>query len=128
MANDTSGQLTLSPDSSLDDELRLYDKLIATIPSIERKGSSVPYTSHNGHMFSYLSKSGVLALRLPESAREAFLSKYQTTLCKQYGVVQKEYVEVPAALLRKTAELKKYLAQSFAYVRTLKPKSATKKK
>ena len=90
--------------------------------------ATVPYTSINGHMFSYLSKTGTLALRLPEDARELFLKKYKATLCKQYGVVQKEYVEVPDALLKKTSELKEYFALGFAYVGTLKPKPTTRKK
>jgi len=99
-----------------------YDKLVATQPGVERKGAAVPYTSLNGHMFSYLAKSGVLALRLPEPARAAFLKKYKTRLCEQYGIVQKEYVEVPAALLKKTTELAPHFAASYAYVRGLKPK------
>lgn len=105
----------------------LYDDLVATIPSVERKGASVPYTSHNGHMFSYLSKSGTLALRLPADVRDAFLKKYKSRLCMQYGIVQKEYVEVPDALLRKPSELKKYFALSFDYVRSLKAKPSRKK-
>jgi hypothetical protein len=40
------------------DKLALYDKLVATNPAIGRKGATVPYTSLNGHMFSYLSKGG----------------------------------------------------------------------
>jgi hypothetical protein len=110
------------------DKLALYEKLVSTLPSVQRKGATVPYTSINGHMFSYLSKTGTLALRLPEDTRELFLKKYKTTLCKQYGVVQKEYVEVPDALLKKTSELKDYFALSFAYVGTLKPKPTTRKK
>lgn len=107
--------------------LALYDKLVATIPSVERKGDTVPYTSLNGHMFTYLGKTGEMALRLPETEREAFLKKYKTKLCELYGVVQKEYVIVPEALMGKTKELKPYLESSLAYVGTLKPK-ATKKK
>jgi hypothetical protein len=110
------------------DKLELYEKLVATLPGVERKGATVPYTSVNGHMFSYLSKSGTLALRLPAEAIDAFLKKYKTTLCKQYGVVQKEYVEVPDSLLKKTSELKEFFAQSFAYVSALKPKPTTRKK
>jgi hypothetical protein len=117
-----------SPSEPLADKLELYEKLVATLPEVSRKGATMPYTSLNGHMFSYLSKTGTLALRLPEEAREAFLKKYKTTLCKQYGIVQKEYVEVPAALLKKTAELKKYFALSFAYVSSLKPKPTKKAK
>jgi hypothetical protein len=110
------------------DKLDLYEKLIATLPGVERKGATVPYTSVNGNMFSYLSKTGTLALRLPAEAREEFLKKYKTRLCEQYGVVQKEYVEVPDALLEKTAELKTYFALSFAYVSSLKAKPTTRKK
>jgi hypothetical protein len=92
------------------------------------KGDAVPYTSHNGHMFSYLSKGGTLALRLPDGVREAFLKKFKTGLCKQYGIVQKEYVEVPDSLFRKTSELSEYFAASLAYVRSLKPKTTKRKK
>jgi hypothetical protein len=55
------------------DKLELYEKLVATNPKVERKGATVPYTSLNGHMFSYLSKDGKVALRLPPADREAFL-------------------------------------------------------
>jgi hypothetical protein len=107
--------------------LELYEKLVATIPKLERKGDTVPFTSLNGHMFSYLGKTGELALRLPEAGREAFLKKYKTTLCELYGVVQKEYVMVPESLLRKTKELKPYFDASYAYVGKLKPKPSAKK-
>jgi len=56
-------------------------------------------------MFSYLSKEGKLALRLPAEARQALLKKYNAKLCEAYCIVQQEYVEVPDALLSKTSEL-----------------------
>ena len=110
------------------EKVALYEKLVATVPGVSRKGATVPYTSVNGNMFSYLSKSGTLALRLPPEARETFIKKYDTALCTQYGIVQKEYVEVPDALLKKTSELKTFFAQSVAYASALKPKPTTKKK
>jgi hypothetical protein len=109
------------------DKVELYEKLVATNPRVERKGATLPYTSLDGHMFSYLSKSGTLALRLPAEERETFLKKYKAKLCEQYGIVQKEYVEVPDALLGNTSELKKYFDISYAYVSSLKPKPTTKK-
>ena len=75
------------------EKLKLYDKLVATNPLVHRKGATVPYTSLNGHMFSYLAKSGELALHLPAGARETFLKKYKTTLCAQYGFVSSLWVE-----------------------------------
>jgi hypothetical protein len=110
------------------DKVLLYEKLVATNPNVERKGDTVPYTSLNGNMFSYLSKEGKLALRLPAEAREAFLKKYKARLCEAYGVVQKEYVEVPDSLLAATAELGKLFEVGFKYAGSLKAKSTAKKK
>jgi hypothetical protein len=104
------------------DKLELYEKLIAGNPQIERKGAVHPYTSLNGHMFTYLDQTGVLGIRLPENEVDAFLKKYKTTLFKSYGVVKKDYVTVPDNLLKKTKELGKYLQLSYEYVKTLKPK------
>jgi hypothetical protein len=103
-------------------KLELYEKLLATNPEIERKGDVHPYTSLNGHMFTYLDQSGTLGMRLPKEEVENFLKRYKTTLFESYGVVKKDYVTVPDALLQNTKELKKYLAISVAYVKTLKPK------
>jgi hypothetical protein len=54
------------------DKLALYEKLIAANPKIKRKGAANPYTSLNGHMFSYLDPSGSMALRLPETREKSF--------------------------------------------------------
>jgi len=104
------------------DKLALYEKLIATNPKIERKGDVHPYTSVNGHMFTYLDQTGTLGIRLPKEEVEAFLEKYNTTLFESYGVVKKDYVTVPDSLLNKTSELKRYLDLSYEFVKTLKPK------
>ena len=104
------------------DKLDLYGKLIATHPKIERKGAAHPYTSLNGHMFTYLDQTGTMGLRLPKDESEAFLKKYKTSLFKSYGVVKKDWVTVPEPLLRNTKELKKHLETSYEYVKTLKPK------
>jgi len=79
-------------------------------------------------MFSYLGKNGLMALRLAEDDREEFLKKYKTTLYTAYGIIQKEYVTVPDALLAKTKELKKYFDLSYKYVQSLKPKPTKKSK
>jgi hypothetical protein len=118
-----------SPDSEIPPEkLDLYDTLIAGHPEIERKGAANPYTSLNGHMFTFLSKSGQMGLRLPKEEREAFLGKYNTELIVSYGAVMKEYVAVPDDMLANTAELKPYLEISYSYVKSLKPKPTTRKK
>jgi hypothetical protein len=104
------------------DKLALYEKLIATNPKIKRKGAANPYTSLNGHMFTYLDPSGSLAIRLPQDEREKFLTKYKTTLFEANGRVMKEYVTVPDRLLRNTNELRLYLDLSYEYSSSLRPK------
>jgi hypothetical protein len=109
------------------ENLDLYEKLVATNPKVERKGASVPYTSLNGHMFSYLNSSGLMALKLPKDEIEKFLQKYKTTLFESYGIIQKEFVTVPDSLLRNTRELKVWFEKSYEYISRLKPKAKKKK-
>ena len=118
-----------TPDQVPQAALDLYIALINTHPDIELKGGKkLPYTSHNGHMFTFLTKEGKVGLRLGTEDRGAFIQQYDTKLSEQYGAVMKEYVEVPDALLANMDELQPYLAMSFAYVQTLKPKPSKKKK
>lgn len=106
--------------------LEQYNKLVDSIPGIERKGASMPYTSYNGNMFTFLSADGTMALRLGKEERDAFLKKHNTELMIAHGVVMKEYVKVPDELLPDTKTMKKYLSMSFDYVKTLKVKPTKK--
>jgi len=56
-------------------------------------------------MFSFLTKEGVVALRLPAEVREQFMKYFETELCVQYGKVMKENFDL-----------------NFEYVSSLKPK------
>lgn len=112
--------------SASNDQVALYDKLIATNPKIERKGDANPYTSLNGNMFTLLHQYR-LAIRLPDEEREKFLKRHKTTLFEAYGTVMKEYVAVPDNLLENPKELQKYLDLSYEYAKTLKPKPTRKK-
>ena len=108
------------------DKLELYDRLIETNRNVERKGAGLPYTSVNGHMFTFLTESGSMAIRLPQPEREAFIRKYNSALFQAHGAILREYVAVPDDLLKNTGELTQYLDLSFQYAMTLKPKTPTK--
>jgi hypothetical protein len=108
------------------EKLELYDKLIRERPHMERKGVDLPYTSVNGHMFTFLSAAGSLALRLPAGPREEFLKAHKTTLFVAHGAILKEYVEVPESLFKNTTELLPHLDVSYAYVLGMKPKQQKK--
>jgi hypothetical protein len=116
-----------APDSVIsDDVLRAFDALVATRAGLERKGVTMPYTSISGHMSSFLTPDGILALRLSAPDRVAFLDRYDSGLVEQHGAVMKEYVAVPADLLGRLEELTGWFDRSCEYVGSLKPKKATR--
>lgn len=117
------GQSVLSSEETL----TFYERALDGLPSIERKGKTMPYTSLNGHMFSFITKEGRLALRLSTDDRESFLKQHKSEQCVQHGVVMQEYVLVPISMLKQTRELKKYFTRSLAYVGSLKPKAKKRK-
>lgn len=102
--------------------LAAYDRLISTLPGIERRGAAMPYTSLNGNMFSFIDKDGGLSIRLSKQDRTDFLAQYPNSLSLQHGVVMKEYVLLPQALFAKPHELQSWWEKSHAYAQTLKPK------
>ncbi len=110
-----------------ENQLELYRKIVAHFPEIDLKGKTMPYTSVNGHMFSFLSKEGDVCLRLSKKDQQEFVDKYQTKPVMQYGSVMKEYVKVPVDLLNDTTTLSSYFTKSFKYVSGLKPKAGSKK-
>ena len=102
--------------------LERYERLVATIPGVERKGKTLPYTSLNGHMFSFLGEGGTIALRLAPDDREAFIDRYGASLHEAHGAVMREYVRVPEPLADETDELAPWFERARAYVGGLKPK------
>lgn len=104
------------------DRLGLYERLVEATPGVERKGATMPYTSRNGHMFSFLDPTGSMALRLPPDGREEFLARFGAELAVQHGRTMKEYVIVPGDLLERTDELQPWLKRSQEWIGTLKPK------
>ena len=102
--------------------LELYERVVATVEAVERKGATMPYTSRNGHMFSFLDPTGSMALRLSADDRDAFLRSTARPSSEQHGRVMQEFVVVPDDLLERTDELAGWFARSHEWIGTLKPK------
>lgn len=111
-----------------EETLRLYEKVVESLPGFDLKGKASRYTSLNGHMFSFITKEGGLALRLSDEDRDAFNAKHKTGPVMQHSAVMRGYVHVSLAQLKRTAAIKKLFAMSIAYIESLKPKPTTKKK
>lgn len=103
-----------------------YRDLVATLPELSIKGAANLYTSHNGNMFTMLTKEGEIGLRLGEEDRERFMAEYDVGPLYSYGGRMRGYVAVPAELIPRITELAPYLALSWEYVQTL-PSKPTKR-
>jgi len=90
---------------------------------IEVKGAKNPYTSRNGHMFSFLDPDGTMALRLSDELAEEFAADHETGPVRHYGSVMRGYLSVPALLLADDAAAGAWIARSHHWIGTLPPKS-----
>lgn len=104
------------------DALERYEAAVAQLGDVDRKGAANPYTSLNGHMFSFLDKEGVVSVRLSDQDREAFLAAYDSGPSVQYGKTMRGYATVPDDLLSRTDELAGWLERSRTHIAKLEPK------
>lgn len=108
--------------SKWDKNLKIYDELVANCSDFDRKGKTVPYTSANGYMFSFINKDGDLGIRLSKESCSAFKEKFNATEFRSHGAVMKDYVQIPDEMLENTEALVELLNQAYKNVMSLPPK------
>jgi TfoX/Sxy family transcriptional regulator of competence genes len=88
-----------------------------------------PAYFYGGNMFAGVFGDDIF-IRLSESDRKTAIEEYDeiTIFEPVAGRPMKEYVVIPEAIYNDSAILQQWLAKSFAYVSSLKPKSAGAKK
>ncbi|MDF1838129.1 MAG: hypothetical protein P1V35_09695 [Planctomycetota bacterium] len=106
----------------------LYEKLMDTQPDFRIKGKASAYTSLNGHMFSFITKEGGLAIRLSPEDQHAFQKKHRSGPVIQHNSTMRGYVHVPESLLKRTSAAAKVLQASIDHIRSLDPKPTAKSK
>ena len=106
--------------------LERYRAVVDASGNGEVKGAKNPYTSRNGHMFSFLDGDGVMALHLSESLEAEFRSQYGSGPVVQYGRTMRGYSSVSPALLGDTEALREWYDRAWEWIGTLKPKPTKK--
>ncbi len=107
--------------------VEVFDRMIAGVPGVIRKGDQNPYVSINGNMYASMSKLDRIGLRLSRDDLAEFMTTFETGLHEGYpGFFQKEYAEVPATLYADTDALQAWFRKSHAHAAGLKPKPTTK--
>lgn len=107
----------------------LYTQYIKEWGKVERKGKKNPYTSLNGHMFSFIDQTNeYLAVRLSKEGKQAYNDKYNLGDVIQHNSVMNGYVEIPKDKFQDKEFVFKMLNESYDFVSSLKPKPSKKKK
>ena len=105
-----------------DDKVKRYDKLVAMCPRFVRKGKTGPYTSANGHMFSFLNKDGELGFRFSKEVQQTYIDEWKSDFFKSHGATMRGYVVVTEPMFEDMNRLAEYLNESYDYVMSLEPK------
>lgn len=106
--------------------LKIYENIIALCPRIERKGKTVPYTSANGYMFSFINKDNELGMRFSKEVQENYIEEFKTSLFKSHNSIMKGYILIKDDMYNNTDLLVKLLNESYDYVMSLKSKNTKK--
>jgi hypothetical protein len=105
------------------DALERYREVVAASSGdVEVKGAKNPYTSHNGHMFSFLDRDGTMALRLSEDLIEEYGQSHSTEPVTQYGSVMRGYVAIDDELFGDAEALRGWFDRSYEWIGTLEPR------
>ncbi|WP_297104703.1 TfoX/Sxy family protein [uncultured Devosia sp.] len=107
-------------------ETRLYRAAVAATEGCELKGATMPYTSINGNMYSFLDKKGVVAVRLGEVERAELEQIGGEPYVHESGAAMKEYVSLPMGILSDEKRAAEWLCRSLAFAGTLKPKATAR--
>ena len=110
-----------------EERVELYDKVIATVPDQKRKGAASAYTSLNGHMFSFVDKSGDFAFRYSEKRKKELIEELDGKESIQYNSVMRGYVVFPDDVMGDFDKLVELFRESHEYIASLPPKPTKKK-
>ena len=103
--------------------LDAFDRMVAGVPGVERRGATTPYVALNGNTYAMISRAGSIGLRLPADDLGAFLAAYNARPFEGVpGFVTKEYAAIPPSLLGDTRTLQTWFKLSYAYASRLPPK------
>ena len=102
--------------------LSRYDEIVALCDRIERKGKTVPYTSANGHMFSFINKSNEFGIRFSKEVQEKYIEQFNSSLFHSHNSVMKGYVLIPHAVFADDKLMIDLLNESYDYVMSLPSK------
>ena len=99
--------------------LKRYDELVGKCDRFERKGKTVPYTSANGHMFSFINKANEIGVRFSKEVQEKYIQQFDSSLYHSHNAIMKGYVLIPETVLADDRLIIKLLNESYDFAMSL---------
>jgi len=109
-------------------KLEQFDRIVAQVPGLERKGKTMPYCSDNTYMFALFNKAGEVGFRLSKTDQLQFLEDFDSGPYLSYGATMKDYVRIPESMVQDEKSAAIYLEKAWKYVQGLPPKKDRKTK
>ena len=112
-----------------EENVRLFENAMKDFPMMETcKMFGYPAAFVNGQMVGGLFGDGMM-MRLSEPDRAKFIDEFKTKLFEPMpGRPMREYVSVPASVLKSPKQLSAWLTKAMEYCRSLPPKVKRAKK
>lgn len=103
-------------------KIQIYNEVLSKCMWLERKGKTMPYTSANGHMFSFFNKAGKIGFHFSKEVQKKYIEEFDTTLYSSYNATMKGYVLIPERMLSDLDNQAKYFDESYDYAMSLDTK------
>lgn len=111
-----------------DQKLARYRDWVSAWPDQKVKGKANPYTSLNGNMFTFLDKTGLLAIRLSSADKTAYETQFGTGDVIQHNAVMRGYVPLIDALWSDEEARQIWWEKCWDNAQSLPPKPTKKSK
>ena len=104
-----------------DKMLEMYDEILSE-GGFVRQGKSMPFTSHNGYMFTLLNKAGEIGFRYSKQRQKEYFEKFNTSYFISYNAKMQGYILLTDEILNDRELTLELLKESYDYICTLEPK------
>ena len=103
------------------EKLQVFDKLLLKA-GFTRKGKTMPYTSHNGHMFTLFNKAGEMGIRFSKERQKEYFDRFNTSYFISYGAKMQGYVLITDMMISDEELVCSLIKESYNYIKTLEAK------
>lgn len=103
--------------------LTAFDRMIAGVEGVERRGATMPYVAVNGNMYAMINKADTIGLMLSDKDFATFISTYNAKPFESIpGLQTKNFVAIPPTMYVDLRTMQMWFKLGYAYAARLPAK------